>query len=250
MIFNTSLNDSTGKLLTDILKWPFNITGSLTESALKKGAEIGQNVYDSVQKTKIVPSIVSNQPYTTYAGYRETSQSAPTLTPWYEAWWNAVSSFGRKISDGVGNIYMGTKVATMKKQTVDTLGNIYSGVLSGVNKSITTLPDLISQKLNYVLSGFTGERTQDNTGKGSLAIIDAAPTNDNRPLYNAESMSLFDALNTSMKSLFNIGYQEEPVTVPVVSAEAGSPAAGGGVNWLLIAAIIAVLVYLMRRKKA
>lgn len=87
--------------------------------------------FPAEQREKVVPSIVSNQPYTTFVGYRPITPEVQTLRSPFANWWQT------KIVQPVATWYQGQKIKDISKSFSNTLVTAADAGIKKLGASLT-----------------------------------------------------------------------------------------------------------------
>lgn len=228
-----------GNFFTNIggmLKGGWNVLGNtwntVKESVTYAGEFWQDKFFPQNQKTTIKPSLVSNQPYTTYSGVRTTSQEAPTITPWYQNWWNSAKTKFVDFTSGVGNWFAGMNVRKEKLKTVNVLATEGNSLIRGAATTVsavaknvlTALPDYFNQKWGLTSRGNTGDKIGNSPYVPTTTVVHLNETQSNQA---ATEKGLFESflgllgMGSQPKGEYNIAYPQEaaaPAMIFPVSA--------------------------------
>lgn len=244
-----------------------NTWGNVKESVTYAGEFWQSKIFPQNQKTTINPSVVSNQPYTTYSGIPPNSQSAPTITPWYENWWNNAKTKAVDIAGGVSNWFAGMNIRKEKLKTVNVLASEGNSLIRGaatavgsIGKSVlTALPDYFNQKWGLTSRGNTGDLIGNNPVVPNTTVIHLDPTQSKQA---ATEPGLFDSflgllgMGSQPKGEYNIAYPQSEAAPSMLYPVSAPQEASGGMNMgsffsvsnLLMYAIIGGGIYFVIKK--
>lgn len=151
------------------LTLPFQLIGSATKTAAEA---FTSSFFPAPQKTTIVSSNVSNQPYETTQGYRSVVKGATTLGQTFQTWWQ------NSIIDPIKDTYMGYK----KTEVAQSLGQMAADVVTGTAKAVATnLPQYFMEKWGLVKRTDSGERVSNTPVQPANVIYYQDPTQSSAP---------------------------------------------------------------------
>ncbi len=206
-----------------LLKQGWNVLGSSTSWVADKVSYAGDfyknKFFPTSQKTTIVPSNVSNQPYTGWFGFRPTQKEVQTInTPFYETWWNNSVKLGGTIWDKATGMFRTEKQKAAGK-TINTLWQTAGDIAV---KAIQTLPAYFDNKWNLTPRASSGDNI------GNTPLVQNTPviySNENQPNNAATQPGLF----SDLVSFFQGGSQPQGSYSIAYPQQEAMPS-GGGIN--------------------
>ena len=239
---NNSITQSSG-----LLKQGFNVLGGAVDWVRDKVSYAGEfyanKFFPTSQKTKIIPSIVSNQPYTSFFGFRTPIQKdAGTVnSPWYQRWWDSSVKAGSTIWDRVTGMFQSEK----QKAATSTINTLWSTAGKIAQSAINTLPAYFNNKWGLKARAASGESLGNTPVREQTPIIYYNDTQSNSP---ATEPGIFGDLI----SYFQRGSQPQGTYSLANPQQAPIPASSiGGIlpPNIAIIAIIGIGAWLFLRKK-
>lgn len=243
--------------MSSMLRGGWNILSYPVKAATYAGEFWSEKFFPQQQKTTIVPSIVSNQPYTTYQGVRPVVQQAQTLTPWYQSWFNNSKQWAVNVGGGIGNWFAGMNIRKEKAKTINTFASTLGSITRGV---LTSLPDYFNSKWGLTSRGDTGDKIGNAPYVPSTTVIHLNETQSNQA---ATQGGLFDSflglmgLGSQPRGEYNTAFpQQSPAPSMIFPISAPQQASGqmnmgglfSGSNLIMFALLGGGLWFILKRK--
>lgn len=239
-----------GNAASSMLGAGYNIVSTILSAPQKvyqAGVKFTSSFFPSAQKTTVTPSVVSNQPYTTYQGYRPQTKDATTTGAWYQTWWNQAKTLGGNVWNNVTGMTFKAEANKIVTPIKDTLASVLTETTRRV---AATLPDYFMQKWGLEPRPATGEKLEDKP----INIIYTNPTQTAAPAVTDPAWyeSIFSLLGLSQpKGTYSIAYpQSGPIPTSMTNVIEPVEKQASNTLWIVIAVGVLIVggIIFLRRK--
>ena len=198
------------------------------------------------QRNKVIPSIVSNTPRGDTSGYRQTSQEAQTITPWYKRWWTSSVNLYKGVESNFKTMIMGKSLIDERNKTLSVLGQETGKLARG---GITKLADYFMQKWGMTNREPTGEYSGEaNAAKVIYQNPTQQPNQATEPFAFGNIMDYFNS-GSQPKGEFALSYPiSEPIPVVVPTGTENVAKKGFSLSPLVLIGIAVGGFFLLRKK--
>jgi len=206
-----------------LLKQGWNVLGNSTSWVADKVSYAGDfyknKFFPTSQKTSIVSSNVSTQPYTGFFGFRPTAPESQTVNaPWYQTWWDNSVKSSEIIWDKVTGMFRSEK----QKAAGKTINTLWQTAGDLAVKAINTLPSYFDQKWNLTPRSGGGDNIGNTPLVQNTPVVYSEPGQSNAPVTTpglfSDLISFFQE-GSQPQGSYSIGYPQQ-AAIP----------SGGGMN--------------------